>query len=181
MTRRALYALPLITAIAVVAAVGILRGQTTANGPYYAWPSWDQTLPSSIRFIVLANMASEAVLDRETGLVWQRQPNISLTWLGGHDYCNNLSIGGRKGWRLPTLQELASLQDPSQPTAPRLPPGHPFIVSAWGFQSATESASDPANYYWMASFTSSFDSSPQSKGGINPIWCVRGGQGAPRQ
>src|SRR5438034_7075222 len=47
---------------------------TTAAGPYYANPSWDQTLPSSTRFIVLSNMNSEAVMDRETGLVWERSP-----------------------------------------------------------------------------------------------------------
>ena len=51
------------------------NAQTVANGPYYAWPSWDQTLPSSTRFIVWANFNSQAVLDRETGLVWERSPN----------------------------------------------------------------------------------------------------------
>ena len=33
-----------------------------AVGPYYATPSWDQTLPASTRFIVLSNMAGAAVL-----------------------------------------------------------------------------------------------------------------------
>ena len=55
-------------------AVSPAAAQTTANGPYYAVPSWDQTLPAAQRFIVLANMNQEAVLDRETGLVWQRTP-----------------------------------------------------------------------------------------------------------
>jgi PEP-CTERM motif len=55
------------------------RAQTTAVGPYYATPAWDQTLPCSApnncpRFIVLSNMNSEAVLDRESGLVWERSP-----------------------------------------------------------------------------------------------------------
>jgi hypothetical protein len=48
-------------------ASGPAGAATTANGPYYATPSWDQTLPASTRFIVLSNFASEAVLDRETG------------------------------------------------------------------------------------------------------------------
>ena len=34
---------------------GSTLAQTTANGPYYATPSWDQTLPASTRFIVLSN------------------------------------------------------------------------------------------------------------------------------
>lgn len=42
----------------------------SAVRPYYAMPARDQTLPAATRFIVLTNMASQAVLDRETGLVW---------------------------------------------------------------------------------------------------------------
>jgi len=64
---------PMYTAGIIGLAIGIVAGsavaQTTANGPYYATPSWDQTMPAATRFIVLSNMASEAVLDRETGLV----------------------------------------------------------------------------------------------------------------
>ena len=62
--------------------------QTTANGPYYATPSWDQTLPSPTRFIVLSNFESNAVLDRETGLVWERAPAASLhTWTAARSEC----------------------------------------------------------------------------------------------
>src|SRR5437016_8649313 len=87
---------------------------TIAAGPYYANPSWDQTLPSSTRFIVLSNLNSVAVLDRETGLVWEQSPSTStLSWDGAQNHCNTLRAGGRLGWRLPTLQELASLVDPS--------------------------------------------------------------------
>src|SRR5213592_884355 len=46
--------------------------QTT--GPYYATPSWDQKLVYFQRFICLTDWNNEAVLDRETGLVWQRAP-----------------------------------------------------------------------------------------------------------
>src|SRR5580704_13425546 len=85
-------------------------GAATAAGPYYANPSWDQTLPSDIRFIVLSNMNSDAVLDRETGLVWEKSPSASsVDWVSAHDHCNQLIVGNRKGWRLPTVQELASL------------------------------------------------------------------------
>jgi hypothetical protein len=43
------------------------------SGPYYATPSWDQKLGYQ-RFICLTDWNNQAVLDRETGLVWQRAP-----------------------------------------------------------------------------------------------------------
>jgi hypothetical protein len=32
--------------------------------------AWSEALPGTERFVVLSSMADEAVLDRETGLVW---------------------------------------------------------------------------------------------------------------
>lgn len=92
---------------------GSALAQTTANGPYYATPSWDQTLPRSTRLIVLSNFNSEAVLDRETGLVWTRTAAGASSDSGGAaDLCARAFIGGRGGWRLPAIQELTSLVGP---------------------------------------------------------------------
>ena len=57
-------------------------------GPYYATPSWDQKIQCDAqatcpRFVVLSNWNSEAVLDRETGLVWEKSPTAVPTKLGG--------------------------------------------------------------------------------------------------
>jgi len=100
--------------------------QTTAPGPYYATPSWDQTLPANSRFIILSNMNSEAFLDRETGLVWARA-NLVRTPKGitfiEHDQsiarfmCSDLTAGNRKGWRLPRADELMTLVNPGGPSA----------------------------------------------------------------
>jgi hypothetical protein len=109
--------------------------QTIAPGPYYATPSWDQTLPSSTRFIVLSNFNGEAVLDRETGLVWERSPvsALGIGWFDAVSACESLIVVNRLGWRLPSVQELASLVDPTQ-SNPALPPGNPFagIASVFG-------------------------------------------------
>jgi len=109
--------------------------QTTSNGPYYATPSWDQTLPSSTRFIVLSNFNSQAVLDRETGLVWERSPvsALGIGWFDAVSACESLIVVNRLGWRLPSVQELTSLVDPTQ-SNPALPPGNPFegIASVFG-------------------------------------------------
>jgi hypothetical protein len=148
-------------------------------GPYYATPSWDQTLPATTRFIVLSNFASVAVLDRETGLVWERGPGpISLNWVDASSHCVGLSLGGRKGWRLPTVQDLASLIDPTQ-LNPALPPGHPFFVLFAHYWSATD-ARDP-QIAWSVDFgNGNMDMTPK----VNPInfaWCVRGGPGVDLQ
>jgi hypothetical protein len=126
--------------LGTIAAAGILfwphaaSAQTTAVGPYYATPSWDQTFTcttasSCPRFVVLSNFNNEAVLDRETGLVWQRSTPTDKWGLAFSAYiCLSASIGGHQGWRLPRADELMSLGDPTNndALAPHLPPGHPF-------------------------------------------------------
>src|SRR2546427_3494690 len=90
------------------------HAQTTSNGPYYATPSWDQTLPAATRFIVLSNFNSEAVLDRNTGLVWEKSPGTGPgPWSGARSFCIDKNVGSQKGWRLPSIPELSSLIDPS--------------------------------------------------------------------
>ena len=47
-------------------------------------------------------------------------------------YAYNKNVGGRGGWRLPTVEELRSLIDLRR-AIPALPSGHPFIKCAVGF------------------------------------------------
>ena len=88
-------------------------------------PSWDQKIIGGRFELVLEN---EAVLDHETGLVWQRTSDYlsARDWYSAQKYCYKLEIGGRKGWRLPTIDELATLVDSTQ-TNPSLPTGHLFV------------------------------------------------------
>ncbi len=69
----------LIPALAAAAALALGNGPAGAqlfqNGPYYANPSWAQQIPAAQCFIVLSNWGNAAVLDRETGLVWERSPS----------------------------------------------------------------------------------------------------------
>ena len=157
--------------------------QATANGPYYAWPSWDQTLPSNTRFIVLSNFNSQAVLDRETGLVWERAPlSTERTWSVAHIHCNEKTVGNRKGWRVPTIQELASLIDPSVASpGPTLPAGHPFInVQAVGRYWSATTVADFTTFAWYVRFDTA-QVLQRSKTDDEFVWCVRAPHGVDPQ
>jgi hypothetical protein len=168
-----------ILTMAITAATA--RAQTVANGPYYAPPAWDQTLPVATRFIVLSNFASAAVLDRETGLVWEKSPATTThTWISARFQCTSRVVGGRKGWRLPSVHELASLLDPSVPfPGPVLPAGHPFTnVQSSPYWSATTNA-DFTSDAWEVGFGSGNTSdAPKNTPDFARAWCVRGGMNA---
>lgn len=167
---------------------------TTAAGPYYATPSWDQQLPIPTRFIVLSNWVDAnfptggaAVLDRETGLVWERSPDTTrYPWEDAHSHCNNLRVGQRLGWRLPAVQELATLFDPSLPTVDagiKLPAGHPFMnVQSESYWSANTGATPDTAWSFFSRFASTnsnLQKGPNFQGAL--AWCVRGGPGVDAQ
>ena len=55
------------------------------------------------------------VTDTRTGLIWAAQDNgTDINWDSAKAYCENFSAGGYGDWRLPTIEELRSLYDPSQ-------------------------------------------------------------------
>jgi hypothetical protein len=174
---------------------GSASAQTSANGPYYATPSWSQQLPVATRFIVLANWNNEAVLDRETGLVWQRDPSVggNLNYLNSALTCNQARTGGRFGWRLPSLHEFSSLFDPANTATAgvvALPTGHPFTNVVLGpYWTGSTNSSNSANAW-------TFNPTPFNPGGFVfccgvvdfpksgvalPQWCVRGGGTASEQ
>jgi hypothetical protein len=148
-------------------------------GPYYAEPAWDRKMGAG-RFLVLTNWASAAVLDKETGLVWERSPSITtFTWIAARGHCTEaITTGNRKGWRLPSVHELQSLIDPSvAPPGPALPLGHPFLtVQSAFYWSATTDAENPSDA-WFVSFGDGFVSDA-GKPGSHQVWCVRGGMNA---
>lgn len=159
-------------------------------GPYYATPSWDLTLPASTRFVVLTNFGSQAVLDRETGLVWQRTPNsgVGRIWTDAGTGCNRLIVAGRMGWRLPSLAELSSLVEVGSDGAGYLPAGHPFegIVQGdfrVGYWSSTPYRVQPADAAWFVTFAVRGATIARPAGFDNqfPVWCVRTGSGSQPQ
>ena len=138
--------------------------------------TWDKKFNGANRFSVLGAFGNAAVLDKETGLVWEQSPSTTRTGPpGAHAACITQNIGGRLGWRLPTIQELASLVDQTQ-SNPALTSGHPF--SNVQLDACYRSASIAAPF-WSVFFSNNggvFQG--DCSGGLGGYhWCVRGGQG----
>lgn len=84
----------LIAMVAVVlfAAVAVADPGTT----------WENQINNPSRFKVLSDFGGEAVLDKETGRVWEQSPGTTpRTWLNAQAHCNTKTVGNRKGWRAP--------------------------------------------------------------------------------
>jgi hypothetical protein len=140
-------------------------------------PTWDQILPASERFVLV--MGGAAVLDKETGLVWEQNPTTEDFWARAVADCAVKQVGNRSGWRLPTIQELASLVDPTQ-AGPSLPSGHPFSnVQPRFYWSATTNAVK-ASLAWGVVFDVG-SVGLDDKTITYDVWCVRGGQGVDLQ
>jgi len=156
-------------------------------------PTWSQKLLAndgpngdscnSSRFKCVLD--GEAVLDKETGLVWERSPYAEyLTWFKAQSHCNERIVGGRQGWRLPTIQELISLEDPSAPCNPGLllPSGHPFNLNDGVlFWSSTTNVNDPSTALTVEFPFCDARVGRWYKTLYHWVWCVRGGQGVDPQ
>jgi hypothetical protein len=137
--------------------------------------NWDKNLTGTGRFTVLSAFGGAAVRDNNTGLVWEQQPDgtIGRGWVIALQYCINKNVGGTRGWRLPSVVELASLIDPTLP-APFVPTSvFTGVQAAFYYWSATLNAADPSGA-WGVPFT---NSAVVNVGKTDPnvyVWCVRG-------
>ncbi len=182
--------LPLAIAVSFIALAILLSGIISASdfklaatpGPDMKIldkipPKWSQKLPISERFELV--MDGSAVLDKETGLVWEQSPNtITRDWDNACAHCCNNEVANRKGWRLPTVEELASLVDnDNSPLA--LPADHPFstVQSSLYWSSTLNVGTDVPGRVWFLSFANG-DVGFGSKRRPGYVWCVRGGHGS---
>lgn len=140
--------------------------------------NWDKNLPSASRFTILTDFGGAAVRDNETGLVWEKSPDATAaSWTDAALICINKIVGNRKGWRLPSIPELASLIDPTVvPPGPTLPVGHPFtnVQSSQekGYWSATRNATI-SYLVWHVFFYNGLVTG-NANTVTDYVWCVRG-------
>jgi hypothetical protein len=132
-----------------------------------------QPLP---RFTVLADYNNAAVRDNSTGLVWEQNPIATTSdWGGARNACINKNVGGMRGWRLPSVVELASLIDPSLP-APYVPA--PMFTglqqnSYWSATSVEATTNNTTSGKWSVNLADGL-AGTSSKGTFLNVWCVRG-------
>jgi hypothetical protein len=101
------------------------------------------------------NVVSGAmVIDNKTLLTWQKTPSSSTyTWGGAanagtaQNYCATLSLDGL-GWRLPTLKELLTLVDYSQPSGNMIDPAFASGPTP-NFWSSTPMSGSPSNAWFV--------------------------------
>ena len=143
-----------------------------ADSEMSAVPVWAQVLSAEQRFGLI--MDGGGVLDKETGLVWEQAPQSTThQWSTARMECMSRSVSGRKGWRLPGVNELASLIDMTN-TDPALPTGHPFSnVLPSHYWSATSGADIPT-LAWDVHFGNG-EVARNTKPSYLFVWCVRGG------
>lgn len=127
--------------------------------------------PIKPRFSILPK-DPDWVLDRSTGLEWQKTPGIGgLLWASATIYCTDQ--GGDA--RLPDVKELISLVDYSvaSPGSPALPAGFPFVgvLPVFGYWSATTDAGNPTQVWIVGIGTGNVLIIDK----LSPIlaWCVR--------
>ena len=163
----------MVLAIALLAPVSAL-----------AQAQWGEPINTPDRFVVLASYNNEAVYDKETGLVWEQVPGPTAVWPEALFRCNQKRHGNRKGWRLPTIQELASLIDPTVFPGLTLPAGHPFQIAVGSsvYWSASTLVGDTTQA-WVVNFLNSDTGgvTGRAKSDVYWLWCVRGGQGVDPQ
>ena len=137
-------------------------------------PTWSQKLDASERFELVLEGA--AVLDKETGLVWEQSPSTTaMDWASACSHCYEREMANRKGWRLPTVEELASLVD--NDNSPALPTDHPFVnVASTGAYWSSSAFAGDTSLAWFVLFSQGTIGS-LAKTFNTYVWCVRGGHG----
>ncbi len=84
-------------------------------------------------------LTAATVYDTKTKLTWQRMPApTQYLWADAKSYCGSAAVStalGGTGWRLPTIKELLTIVDFSQPTGAHIDlnafPGTPPLAQYW--------------------------------------------------
>jgi len=137
--------------------------------------NWQQAHPATQRFVILADFNNEAVLDKDTSLIWELSPiPAPVTWNEARAACLTRATGGQRGWRLPAPAEMRSLVGPAVDSPiPNIPPGHPFVnIQPTSYWTVVPEANQPSYARYVDAFLGNVLSFIKLY--TYPVWCVRG-------
>ncbi|MGH7257321.1 MAG: DUF1566 domain-containing protein [Nitrospiraceae bacterium] len=150
-----------------------LRAVQIVLVPAFCLLMWVEPCRSAVdtsqRFTLV--LEGQAVADSKTGLIWEQEPDrIHDVWDASAARCATKTIGGRKEWRAPSVDELKTLIDLDQ-RDPSLPLGHPFSnIKSEIYWTSTPHLQDDI-LAWQISFFSGQAVTDQ-KSGMRRMWCV---------
>ncbi len=117
--------------------------------------------------------SAEVVVDRVTGLLWQRQVDAALrSWEEATSHCACLALAGHDDWRLPTRMELVSIVDYTRDSPAIDPTAFPGTAPAWFWTSSRWA--DDASFAWYIYFENGFSNFIDHTARYRTR-CVRGG------
>jgi hypothetical protein len=166
-----------ICAAAVLASTSLALANTASAVDLRDWSRKFNV--ASERFVKLASFNNQAVLDKETQLVWQVVPAAAGGWESAVHFCYASVAGGRSGWRLPSVSELMSLLG----TDRKLPVGHPFAnltAQTWLWSITNHAVPQYEHSAYLMNPLSGQQPVTNSKTNLNSYLCVRGAGGADR-
>lgn len=137
--------------------------------------NWQEAHPAAQRFVILPDFNNDAVLDKDTSLIWELSPAPTpVTWNEARGTCVTRATGGQKGWRLPAPSEMRSLVGPAVDSPiPNIPPGHPFLnIQPTSYWTVVPEANQPSYARYVDAFLGNVLSF--LKVYTYPAWCVRG-------
>ena len=113
--------------------------------------------------------------DKMTGLMWQKRTETTLkSWDEANAYCENLSLNGVTGWRLPSAYELSTIVKYSA-FRPAVDTNQFPNTEAGGFWSATVDRPSSQNRKWYVDFLMGYIYSDYTSSKMN-VRCVRGAE-----
>ena len=155
--------------------IGFAVGSMAMSVPAFADQQAFENAPQDrvARFMIIGENDREAVRDKKTGLVWEKSPTLDMSdWEMAQQRCSSRHAGDGTDWRVPTVQELKTLVEPSSIDV-KLPADHPFAnVEPSIYWSATERREN-GTYASFVNFSSG-RSATLEKYMPSFVWCVRG-------
>jgi hypothetical protein len=132
---------------------------------------WGKKYAATERFVVLAQFSNQAVLDKETQLVWMKTARAANYYSTAYILCIIADTGGRRGWRLPTAPEMASLMATAATSMPSV-----FAIPSGRYWTSSEHPQAHQYNYQYAMTIQAPDGamSTEVRTELRPFVCVRG-------